>query len=754
MTDTQSLPSPRIGLEESNNMELYDVDEVLKTIFDSSESNNWKPEDKRPLIKNEIEKLKTELRQFLDESDYDVVAIVDESKNLCLESNDILQEMEACKKEIEEETMAEILKSIESHDTIAKELDRVNFTLNIICDIVACGKYMKEYEENKRVGSFTEAVETTTKLMQQLENPAEGFPSLAIYETYKQMALSTWECLTSDLMEQFYKFFSWSSKAEDKKTEINIDLKIDDSPDCLDVLEALIYCKELPVKVSEFASFLLTEVLVNFIHTECCVYPDTDELITITVYKGRSKPVYDIVIANIRVLFHHLGNKLNLDLGQEQTIMQMIGSEICLEFSDILVRECLIDTIPNSINEMQTYGIITTEIEELQRFLTKVKFFPDEGFSILYYLNNIDVLFAEKASQHYLETARAIMLKDLSSTMSIGVETIPDDNESEKPGKINDAGIEAALQILDSTIPKSLFYFPRCMISKTAQELLDLIYMMMEQAVQCSDVVGKRIYISARLIFELYESVVPYYHENFLQTIPQYVALFHNNCMYLAHNLQTFGDKWLVLMEGREPDYPITFVDLVPKLRELGQRQLAAHLQQQRKQILDNIRASDLNCIVVKDVLGENAEQAIRQCLRQLQLLKNVWIGVFPANLFTSLMATLVNMLADELAHRACSAEDVSAEMAAQLGDIYTVVVKKAPNLFQKPEDIEEHVATWTKLQELILILGGSLKDIEKRWDDGNGPLAVHFRTVELRNLIKALFQNTQIRANLLSKIK
>jgi hypothetical protein len=46
-------------------------------------------------------------------------------------------------------------------------------------------------------------------------------------------------------------------------------------------------------------------------------------------------------------------------------------------------------------------------------------------------------------------------------------------------------------------------------------------------------------------------------------------------------------------------------------------------------------------------------------------------------------------MLADELAHRACSAEDVSAEMAAQLGDIYTVVVKKAPNLFQVGDRFE-----------------------------------------------------------------
>lgn len=67
---------------------------------------------------------------------------------------------------------------------------------------------------------------------------------------------------------------------------------------------------------------------------------------------------------------------------------------------------------------------------------------------------------------------------------------------------------------------------------------------------------------------------------------------------------------------------------------------------------------------------------------------------------------------------------------------------------------MEQHVKSWVKLQELIFVLGGSLKDIENHWKDGTGPLAVHFRNEELRSLIKALFQNTQMRANLLSKIK
>lgn len=77
-----------------------------------------------------------------------------------------------------------------------------------------------------------------------------------------------------------------------------------------------------------------------------------------------------------------------------------------------------------------------------------------------------------------------------------------------------------------------------------------------------------------------------------LQVLVLIPALFHNNCMYLAHNLQTLGHKWVSLMEGREISYVICFVDLVQKIRDLGYKHLTMHMQQQRKQILDNIRSS------------------------------------------------------------------------------------------------------------------------------------------------------------------
>lgn len=731
-------------------MEQYDLDNFLKNIFGSNETS-WKPSEKIPLISKEIEQLQNDLKAYLNSTDSDIPAILEESMQLCDESRLLVQDMETCKQEIEEETMAEILRSIENRNQLTKELQQVNFALNLVYDAIQCGKYVKEFDDGREAASFTRAVEAVHDLLQYIEYPAEGFKDLEMYTNTKNTAQLIWENLLQDLGTEWTRMVSWSIKPEVQNTIFTVTLSIEDSMVVVDFLKAFDKSQMLTEKVHELAQFLIKDILPAILHNDCTVFDENPDFMKIIAsHKPNYKPPYDAVIANLRLFFNYLSNRLNVEFKKDVTIMRLIGKEISVDFSELLEKDCLVGTVPNNVPEMAIYGKITSQIEDFQNFLVQIKFFTGE-FSILQYVNNIDVLFADKSSQYFLETARSLMLKDLSTTVTIGVETIPEVKfPSSNP---TEESIEA-MKILEKTIPNSLFIFPKCMISNTAQELFDLVFEMMEHAVQCSDVVCKKLYNTTRLVFELYDAVVPYHHEDYLQTIPQYVALFHNNCMYLAHNLLMFGDKWQFFVQDRNLDYPVSFVDLVQKLRDLGYKHLTIHMQQQRKQILDNIRASDLNSIVTKDVLSENAEAAIRQCLRQLQLLKNVWIGVFPNNVFTRLMATLVNMFMDELIHRVCTVEDISMEMATQLTEIYSIVVQKAPHLFQSPKDIEKQVKSWIKLQELIFILNGSLKDIENHWKDGTGPIAVHFRTEEIRSLIKALFQNTQMRANLLSKIK
>lgn len=64
------------------------------------------------------------------------------------------------------------------------------------------------------------------------------------------------------------------------------------------------------------------------------------------------------------------------------------------------------------------------------------------------------------------------------------------------------------------------------------------------------------------------------------------------------------------------------------------------------------------------------------------------------------------------------------------------------------------YVKKWRQFEELITILNASLMDIEERWADGKGPLAYEFSVEQVKQLIRALFQNTSRRAEVLAKIK
>lgn len=56
-------------------------------------------------------------------------------------------------------------------------------------------------------------------------------------------------------------------------------------------------------------------------------------------------------------------------------------------------------------------------------------------------------------------------------------------------------------------------------------------------------------------------------------------------------------------------------------------------------------------------------------------------------------------------------------------------------------------------MQQIKMILNASMAQIAEQWADGKGPLTLNFRAEDVRHLIRALFQNTDRRANVLATI-
>ena len=73
----------------------------------------------------------------------------------------------------------------------------------------------------------------------------------------------------------------------------------------------------------------------------------------------------------------------------------------------------------------------------------------------------------------------------------------------------------------------------------------------------------------------------------------------------------------------------------------------------------------------------------------------------------------------------------------------------------KKKEKINQfHEFFFLFFKELVVILKANMREIEDRWTSGKGPLANEFKAEEIRRLVRALFQNTDKRAEILTRIR
>lgn len=126
---------------------------------------------------------------------------------------------------------------------------------------------------------------------------------------------------------------------------------------------------------------------------------------------------------------------------------------------------------------------------------------------------------------------------------------------------------------------------------------------------------------------------------------------------------------------------------------------------------------------------------------------------------------TLLNSVVVEILQKILSLEDISTEDSAQLISLLSMTTEKAPALFtcddaentEQPMSsvalLHKYVLKWSRFKEMLLLLNCGLQEIDDRWADGKGPLAEEYTATEIKQFIRATFQNTEKRAYVLSRI-
>lgn len=161
--------------------------------------------------------------------------------------------------------------------------------------------------------------------------------------------------------------------------------------------------------------------------------------------KSTNKSHYTVVFNNLQTVLDVLKSHFPYKVNDEMTAMEYIGNDIRDNLSELLIKNCLRDTIPSDEEGLKQYEEVQEATLALEKsllgkstkhfsimsllFSVPLKYllfleahlFDATTKSIFSYANNVDILFINNKCKQYLEQAMEIMKKDLHDIVEVGV---------------------------------------------------------------------------------------------------------------------------------------------------------------------------------------------------------------------------------------------------------------------------------------------------------------------------------------------
>ncbi|XP_053942891.1 centromere/kinetochore protein zw10 homolog isoform X1 [Cuculus canorus] len=748
-------------------------------------------------LSRRVEELKGEVCNMINEKYNEFLPSMQSAEDLVLQVDELTNNIDLLKALIENEVQRDLNIAVAEFTELKQQLERDTLVLSVLKKLQEFDIAVKEYNTallEKKYVTAAQQLEKARSNLKTLES-RKGFELKILKALGKELTVQTQNMLYH-LGEEWQKLAVWKFPPSKESSSLEfvvhselhlrtVLLKEGDiaGPPVADVLQAFAILGELHNKLKNFGQLLLKYILKPLILYPS-LQPFTEEQSNVFILRFKSeKPsldhscpieVFDKIKLIFEVLYKYL---LNVPLEQpaedKKELTELLGDLIWEDLSDCLIQNCLVNSIPTNSSKLEQYIEVIKSTEVFEKALKDMRFLKGDTTELLKYARNINSHFANKKCQDVIVAARNLMTSEIHNTVKI----TPDSGvalpklsepraghhlETQKPSNLvrNDVvNLENETKLSQYT-----FSLPTCRISSSVEKLMELAYQTLLEATTSTEQCSIQLFYSVRNIFQLFCDVVPTYHKENLQKLPQLAAIHHNNCMYIAHHLLTLGHQFRYHLNNILCDGVATFVDMVPGFRRLGTECFLAQMRVQKGEILERL-SSARNFSNMDD--EENycaAKKAIRQVLHQLKRLGKVWQDVLPVYVYCKAMGTLLNTALSEIVTRIAALEDISAKDADRLYSLCRTMVEEGPQVFTPlPEDdknkkyqeeVPVYVPKWMMFKELMIILQANLQEIVDQWADGKGPLAAEFSAAEVKSLIRALFQNTERRAAALTKIK
>ncbi|BFZ06795.1 hypothetical protein BsWGS_09834 [Bradybaena similaris] len=708
--------------------------------------------------------------------------------------HEVRSEMSAIEEKVHTEIKGQLSTSVREYQSLNQELldaQTILTGLSYLSDIHTCLQTSARALEAKQ---YSQAAAALRKLQAHLQHPlTDRDNQIHIIVAMKLELAAQYARLECSLSNMWKESIQWTVKMSPPETGSAADIKEicvsvtcprDDNCHLEQLVAGLHAAKLLATRMAAFAGWFqkhLVPYVTENVHLMIVVKTTNQtKSLLISSQDGPLQPksgttknkdakkrsseekMYTFVFANLLNILEHLHALfLHVEYAEPDeaglgrgTLMSLLGQSVGDGLLQLLKTTVLAKAVPSSAKDLDSFSEVIAATHLLQDQLLALGFLQPDNKALMDYVQNVHFLFANKKSQATLEQAHSLLTSDLHEHVAVA-----EDKPLGEWPPLTPGGVKKGERIEvsgDQKLSDNTLRMPRCRISENIQSLMTLAYDTLHEATESSPECATQMFYGVRSMFELFYHVLPTHHRQQFENLPQIAALHHNNCMFIAHHLLTLGHQFgpkLPLPENK------TFVDLIYKIRQSGVEVFLCQVNRQRGLLLEYLNGADGFSGVDKDARLELANKAVKQVLLQLGHLHKIWKPILPAAVYKKAMGKLIGSVVERVSHDITSVEDIAQDAAHRLTNVLTPLEQECGEFMTWPGEVASaellrHAPGWARLTELKFVLGASLAGISDRWAEGLGPLAVSFSPGEVKQMIRALFQNTERRANVLASIR
>ncbi|CAO1433920.1 unnamed protein product [Diamesa serratosioi] len=680
-------------------------------------------------LNKDIKSYKQKVNSYITTNYIEFLFDIGNNEHLIDEGDLLKDELSNFQENLQNETKNKIYSA---HDELSKhieELEESELGLNISMKLMKIDTLLQKINQLNESENYAKINRVLTSINILINDPNDKIiRRLEMYKNLKLRLLQEQEKMVFNLEKRFSEIISMKEKSFPNMKSVTITVS-KNSTKIVDTVNALIYAD---YDLSKVTMFLMDNVFEPIISRAVSLEINQNEKEFLLNLSYSMKPVTDELRPNYKVIFDNLKQTLqflvnmNIQLVNNQTkqsqyLLEMMFQTKRDDLFEVLFNDCIIHAIPETIEEKEN-STLMEDILKLNDLFIEINFFDGNvgatvncaDNKLKSYAQNVEDLFNKQFSKNILASSSELLKRDLHDMILVSEES-------------------SAASACNSPL-----IFPRSMISKSTIDFIKLLDRIIHQANGTENELSKNLFASIASALENYSFTIQLHHSKFLSKIPQQSALFYNNCMYLSHWISTNQE-----IENQN------FENVAKTLQEQGLEIFDCQVAKQKIQLLEILKDYDLSSSL-NNLLPEHFKP-VRQCLRQMDLLKNVWQTILPMELYSNTIGNLLDVLCSDLARKICIMEDISTTLSTGLVDLIKVINEKGTLLFEETSHVNETVPNWQRLMNLQFILDASLVGITESWKSGT--LSQNLKAEEVKHLLRALFQNTDRRANALSLI-